>query len=473
MLAQKLERILQPIVASLDVPGLAIGVVQEHKVVYTGAFGVRSMATLEPVTTRSLFHMASVSKPFVATALVQLAGQGKVHLDAPVVSYLPYFHVDDERSDQLTIRQMLTHTSGMPDADDYEWDKPQYDAGAVERYVRGLGGAKLIHAPGAKFAYSNMAFEVLGDVISKVAGQPFEEYVKDHILAPLGMHDSTFLKTQVPPELALTPHITTLTTAVSAIYPYNRRHAASSTLHSNAADMCRWIQGNLNRGELDGQRILAAASYDEQLWKSHAPLEDEGATGFIGLSWFIGEHKGHKMISHGGGDVGFRSHVVMLPDLGAGVAVMINTIPAEVTRITTSALDLLLGLEPEPIRLPVAGTVGVVLRERGLEAAIERYHSLQETQADGYDFSSDDFIWRAHAARWMKAYDDAISILKLVLALFPEKDDQARANELLGEVYVSAGQNQLAIESFQRALALDPDRSGAAARLQALLNDGC
>jgi len=470
MLTEKLELMLQQAVKSYGLPGLVIGVVKEDEVFYTGAFGKRGMDTLGPVTTRSLFHMASVSKPFVATALIQLVEQGRVDLEAPVVSYLPYFHIDDERSDQLTIRQMLTHTAGMPDEDDYEWEKPQYDAGAVERYVRGLDGEKLIHAPGERFAYSNMAFEVLGDVVSKVSGQAFEEYVKDHIFTPLGMNDSTFLKAQVPPELAVTPHVTTLTTAVSQVYPYNRRHAASSTLHSSAVDMCRWLRGNLNRGELDGKRFLSSASYDELLWKPHAPVGGEDATEFVGLSWFLGEYKGHRMIRHGGGDVGFSSNVAMLPDLAVGVAVMINTIPAAVTQVTSSALDLLIGLDHEPIRPSVAVEVGAILEERGLEAAIDRYRSLQERQVDGYDYGAEAFLWRAYAARWLKDYDDAITILKLILALFLETEDQIRALELLGQVYVDAGKSQLAIEAFQQALVLNPESSRAADGLETLLS---
>jgi len=176
------------------------------------------------------------------------------------------------------------------------------------------------------------------------------------------------------------------------------------------------------------------------------------------------------MIRHGGGDVGFSSNVAMLPDLAIGVAVMINTIPAAVTQITTSALDLLIGLDPEPIRPSVAVEVGAILLERGLDAAIDRYRRLQETQVDGYDYGAEGFLSRAYAARWLKDYDDAITILKLILALFPETEDQVRAFELLGQVYVDAGQRQLAIEAFQRALVLMPESSRAAEGLKTLLS---
>jgi CubicO group peptidase (beta-lactamase class C family) len=113
--------------------------------------------------------MPSISKPFVATAIMQLVEKGKIDLDAPVVTYLPYFKLDSEQYKVITIQHMLSHVSGMPDVMDYEWDKPQYDAGALERYVRSLAEEKTRRKPGENFAYSNMAFECLGNVIAKVS----------------------------------------------------------------------------------------------------------------------------------------------------------------------------------------------------------------------------------------------------------------------------------------------------------------
>src|SRR5262249_57727344 len=115
-----------------------------------------------PVTPETLFHMASVTKPFVATAVMQLVEQGKVELDAPVTKYLPHFHLKDSRYDSITVRQMLTHTSGMPDVKDYRWDKPENDDGALERYVRGLRTQGLGCHPGSKLPSTNMASKGLG-----------------------------------------------------------------------------------------------------------------------------------------------------------------------------------------------------------------------------------------------------------------------------------------------------------------------
>jgi CubicO group peptidase (beta-lactamase class C family) len=202
----RLTRTVEGLLAEGRLVGLSVGIVRGGQLVYSGAFGARSMETREPVTERSLFHLASVSKPFVATALVQLAERGAVALDAPVVEYLPYFRLADERYPTLTIRQMLSHVSGMPDTEDYGWERPEHDEGALERYVRSLSGERLIGDPGAQFAYSNIAYEVLGDVIAKASGQSFEAYIRDHILQPLGMDQSTFLRAEVPPALAVTPH---------------------------------------------------------------------------------------------------------------------------------------------------------------------------------------------------------------------------------------------------------------------------
>ena len=132
---------------------------------------------------------------------MQLVERGIVDLDAPAVKYLPYFRLADDRYSQITVRQMVTHTSGMPDVDDYEWDKPQYDDGALERYVRSLTNQKLLFAPGERVQYSNMAFEILGDVVAKASGESFDDYVQRHILAPLQMTDSTVLLKQTNPTL--------------------------------------------------------------------------------------------------------------------------------------------------------------------------------------------------------------------------------------------------------------------------------
>lgn len=302
-------------------PGFAIGVVKDGKLIYAKGFGVAKLGGNQPITSKSLFHMASVTKTFVATAIMQLVEQGKIDLNKPLVTYLPYFRMDDGRYRTITIREMLSHTSGIPDTQDYHWDKPEYDDGALERFVRSLANEKLVFAPDAKFGYSNTAYEVLGDVIAKVSGESFEDYVQHHILTPLGMKDSTLLVRAANPQLLTSPHvINNGAVVVSKIFPYNRAHAPSSTLYSNIDDMSRWAIANLNHGELDGKRILKQETA-ELMWK---PVVSASPKAKEGISWFLMEDEGHHFIMHSGGDVGFESLLVLDPEDSIAVVAMTN-----------------------------------------------------------------------------------------------------------------------------------------------------
>jgi len=273
------------------------------------------------VTPRTLFHMASVTKPFVATAVVQLVEKGKVGLDERVTAYLPYFRMADERYRAITVRQLLSHTAGMPDVEDYAWDKPEYDAHALERWVRSLSSRALLSEPGEKFAYSNIGFEVLGDVVAKASGESFESYESRRILKPLGMRSSTLLVREADRALLATPHVVADgQIVVSPVFPYNRAHAPSSTLYSNVEDMARWARANLRRGELDGKRAWRPES-QTLLWTPQARWTDQTS---VALGWFVSERAGHTLIVHSGADVGFQSYVALVPDAGIAIVAMAN-----------------------------------------------------------------------------------------------------------------------------------------------------
>jgi CubicO group peptidase (beta-lactamase class C family) len=219
---------------------------------------------------------------------------------------------------------MLTHTSGMPDVKDYQWDKPEYDDGALERYVRGLRGEKLRWKPGSKFAYSNMAYEALGDLVSKASGSTFEDYVQANILKPLSMNSSTLLFEQADRAKMAEGHTRAKDGSVESIkhYPYNRAHSPSSNLHSSANDMARWVLANLNGGELGGRRILKQSTH-ASMWK---PQAETGKTGLqVGLSWFLEDAKGDRLIVHSGGDDGFLTYVCLCPARSLGFVIMTNS----------------------------------------------------------------------------------------------------------------------------------------------------
>src|SRR5262245_48327091 len=124
-LETRLTPFLQQVNPSHRVPGMAVGVVEDDQLVYARCFGTTNLDTGQPVKPQTLFHMASVTKTFVGTAIMQFVEAGELDLDAPITTYLPYFRLDDARIDGVTTRRMLAHTSGMPDTDDYGWDKPE------------------------------------------------------------------------------------------------------------------------------------------------------------------------------------------------------------------------------------------------------------------------------------------------------------------------------------------------------------
>lgn len=343
-LPARIDSYLVEQVRTSGIPGLTASVVRDGDVIYSGAYGVLKLGEDEELTPEHVFHFASVSKPFVATAIVQLVEQGKLDLDDPVTRSLPYFSLSDERFRDITIRQMLNHTSGMPDVEDYEWDNPEFDDGAAERNVRAMASERLLWAPGTAWQYSNMAFDTLGDVSAKVSGISFEAYMRTNILEPLGMDHSSFIFPEINEAIRTTGHVGD-PARVSHIYPYNRRHAPSSTLNSSVLDMSSWMLVNLNRGELDGHRILRAESHD-LLW---TPTTEKPAITVplrralqIGLSWAIGEYAGHRTVFHGGRDTGFRSYVLLLPDDGIGIVVASNWDQTDTPTLARGILDLVL-----------------------------------------------------------------------------------------------------------------------------------
>ena len=177
--------------AANEIPGVAVGIIQDNALVYENGFGVRNLDTSEPMTSRSVMSMASVSKAFTAAAIMQLIEAGKVSVKDTFVKHVPYFEMEDPRYKDITIRHLLAHNSGMPELTDdlffAEWDDPWTDDGAAERYVRSFAtGVMLNQDPGGdQFLYSDFGYDILADLIHKVSGELFEEYCRSHFFEPL------------------------------------------------------------------------------------------------------------------------------------------------------------------------------------------------------------------------------------------------------------------------------------------------
>jgi CubicO group peptidase (beta-lactamase class C family) len=245
----------------------------------------------------------------------------------------------DERYRAITIRQLLNHTSGMPDVANYEWEKAVADKGAAERWTRSLTTQKLVAKPGTAFHYSNMAYDVLADVVAKVTGQSFEQYIKENILQPLQMVRSSFLLSDIDQSWRTSPH-TGIPLKVSAIYPYNRMHAPSSTLNSTVIDLSHWIIANLNEGRYKTNRILSGAGI-AMMQTPTFPI-DSSSHRVIGLSWFVYPYRGVSLIHHDGADDGYVSTLYLIPSRQLGYVILFNSDEVNLYSIKNAVLDRLI-----------------------------------------------------------------------------------------------------------------------------------
>jgi CubicO group peptidase (beta-lactamase class C family) len=339
-----LDSVYSEYIVSDKIPGLAVGIMLRDTVVYSNGFGLKNLKTIDPVTDESIFHLASASKPFVATAVMQLVETHKIALDSPLVKYLEYFKLNSDGYRTITIRQMLAHMSGLPDVKTYEWNKPQYDDQAAERYVRSLENLKLAFDPGDDFGYSNMAYDILGEVIAKAAGVTFEEYMNTNLFLPAKMFHSTFLKVMVETDLATTPHVRGRTEIeVAPVYPYNRCHAPSSTLHSSVSDMLKWST-ILSDSAKQNNGILTRSSFLQML-TPHFELDPFTS---VGLGWFIHDDNETRYVFHMGRDVGFSSMLTFFPKHGLSIVVLSNCDFTDVTHATSTAFRVLQQKQPLP-----------------------------------------------------------------------------------------------------------------------------
>lgn len=465
-----LDQILPQFLQNELSPGLAVGVVYDHQMIYAKGFGVKNVQTGEAIDEHTVFHMASVSKTLVVTGIMQLVEEGKIELDAAVSNYLPYFKLADDRYQQITVRLLLNHTSGMPDEDDFGWDRPEYDEGSLERYVRSITGHKLLKEPKESFYYSNIGYEILGDVIAKVSGLSFEQYMQERILTPSSMLTSSFLKQEIPCNELASPHVLGIKDGfgpeLSEIFPYHRAHGPSSTLYTNVVELCNYALTHLNLGQTaEGTRILTTNSYEE-MWNKYAPTHYGGWSEDIGLGWFLGEYKGLNVCSHSGMDTGFRSNLLLLPKNGVAIAIMTNADFIGNKVLCEAILDIIFGEDIPYVKKSLATHLSKITILSDVEAAISEYTQIQQSSMEEYLVLEGSFNAYAYMMLERGWLQEGISILQLSIHLFPESSN---LHDSLGEMYLLSGERDLALQQYQKSVELDPTHSNGINKINELL----
>lgn len=461
----KIEEDLQLQKDLFDAPGLAFGMIVDDTIAYAGAHGVQSLDSQEPMTTQSLFHMASVSKPFVGTAVGILVEQGKINLEAKLTDYLPYFTMADERYKDITIKHMLTHTSGIPNTNDYEWDKPQHDDGAAERYARSHRDKTLDFEPGSQYRYSNPAFDILCDVIAKASGMSFEDFMRTAIFEPAGMKNSSFFRPEKENPLATSPHIygDSLQRVVSEIYPYNRRHAGSSTLHSNVEDMLLWAQLYLNKGTLDGVEVFTEQTY-ELITRVHTP----DSLRKVGLSWFHGNLNESLILNHSGGDTGYRTFFGFMPKQKSAVVIMANADNFWTVNSAAGILKNAVFYDSVRPQAPIHYKLKDYILTEGIDKVKAVYQEEKDKSISLYDLDSGNLDDLGYWLIDREYLEEALDVFMFNTELEPE---HAGWVDSVADAYRAMDSTDLAIQWYRKALVMKPDQGFSERKLKELLDE--
>jgi CubicO group peptidase (beta-lactamase class C family) len=338
--------------ADWDVPGLAVAIVKDGRVVLEKGYGVRERGKPAPVDARTLFAIASNTKAFTSAALAVLADQKRVSWDDPVRKYLPRLELRDPvASADLRVSDLLSHRSGLGTfSGDLLWYGTSFTREEVLRRLRYLQARYPFRY---QYGYSNVMFVAAGEVVAAVTGSTWDAFVKEQFFAPLGMTDTvTSIEQLTDRTNVATPHGPVGTGARA--YPwYNWDGAAAAAgVISSAHDMSRWLLLQLGRGALDGRTYFTEAQ-SRAMWTPHVSFTIGGeaearspTTHFwgYGLGWGVRDYQGRLVVSHGGAYDGMYSSVSLVPEAQLGVVVLTNGMTAIGDALVSRVIDAYLGV---------------------------------------------------------------------------------------------------------------------------------
>lgn len=354
---------------TFDVPGIAVAIVKDGKVVLAKGYGARDIAGGQPVSADTLFAIASNTKAFTAASLEMLADEGKLKMDDRVIDHLPWFQMSDPYvTREMRIRDLLAHRSGLSlgAGDLLYWPTTSYSNREVAerlRYVPIKGGFR------EQYAYDNILFGVAQLVIEQAGGMPYEQFLRTRVFAPLGMDRTRFNSDRLEPgdDVATGYAKAQLLNGMpSKLQPAPRMTwsnvAGAGGIYSSVNDMAKWLRVQLDGGVISGEGEQAKRLFTEArqraMWtmltpipvsKPSVPELAAAAPNFAGYGegWMLSDYRGRKLVWHTGGWPGMVSRVTLVPEQKLGVIVLTNQeVGAAFNAVTLRALDMQLGLAP-------------------------------------------------------------------------------------------------------------------------------
>ncbi len=315
-------------------PGLAVAIVKDDVVVYQRGFGTKHLGRNDPVDAHTAFTLASTTKAFTAMALGLLVDDGKLRWDDPVIQHLPEFRVADPYVTRaVTIRDLLVHRTGIEEMD-ILWVRGFDTRKSLDRMQHARQASSLR----STWAYNNSMYVVAAEVVARVSGLSFQEFVRRRLLTPLGMSDSLF----TGPELSKRDNVTgshLIEQGVARISePYlSPDPLGASGIQSSAADMAKWLRMLLADGTFEGKAIAKSETIAETL-KPQMLLADIGYPAArqanphfyaYGLGWFLQDYKGRLLAMHTGSLYGANAIAAIVPEERLGLVILINAAPVE------------------------------------------------------------------------------------------------------------------------------------------------
>ena len=314
------------------VPGIAVGIVKDGRLVFARGYGVRALGQSAAVDSDTLFAIGSNTKAFTSAALAILVDEGKLRWDDRVIDYLPDFRMwDPYVTREFTIRDVLTHRSGLGlGAGDLMFVTP---TDFTRRdIIHGLRYLKPASSFRSQFAYDNLMYAVAGQVIEAASGQSWEDFVTQRIFAPLHMDGCAVSRDRLHGNNVAAPHLaeggpvhTIPPLEVTAVAP-------AGSIYCNVSGMAQWVATQLGHGRApDGTRLFSEEQ-GEEMWTPQTILHPAGKRAELthshfaayGLGWGLEDFDGYKRVSHNGGLPGMVTHVGMIPELNVGVIVLTN-----------------------------------------------------------------------------------------------------------------------------------------------------
>ena len=353
---KKLDELIQNTLKTFDVPGMSVGIIKDGKKDYAKGFGINSLTTKQKMDENTLVGIASNSKGFTGTALAMLADEGKLNFDDKVTKFIPEFRMYDPYvTQEITVKDLITHRAGLGLGQGDLMFFPEGGNLTVNDIIHNVRYLKPEHSFRNTMDYNNIMFIVAGEVIKRVSGLSWAEFIEQRILKPVGMKSSfgNYNRAKAAGvKNIIDAHAPVDGKVIQVPHDWNETADAAGGIISNITDMTTWADFLMNGFTTKDGKKLVSDKQIQQLWNvqiaTPVALKNSYDSNFggYGLGWFLTDVKGHKQVYHTGGLIGTVTQFTLIPDMKLGIIVLTNQQSgAAFSAVTNTVKDAYLGIE--------------------------------------------------------------------------------------------------------------------------------